>query len=327
MSRHTLDERVQQVVQTGRCSGSGRARCSTTACEIRLSSDGYLRPARVGVSTAGPGAVREFDRACPGRMVRAQHPQGSSYHPILGPVGGLLGGRRPDPALRHRGSSGGVLTALAAWLVESGEAVRAVGAGADPAQPRRTVPVTIVSRQEALAAAGSRYAPVAGRIPPAGAQRRRRDHRQTVRDRRTALARRGRTSAAPALLLLRRYPIGRRDRHHARTARGRRRPGPSRPSGTAAAAGPAGSPRRQPVAASGPPPTTSPGVGRSAPPSSGAARSARTGSGRAATSRPATSGAATSTATPCSRRPTASAPSSPARHAGSTWSGAPSLPG
>jgi coenzyme F420 hydrogenase subunit beta len=65
-----------------------------------------------------------------------------------------------DPAIRHRGSSGGVLSALAAWLTETGEVSRFVGATADPETPRRTVSVTITDRETALAAAGSRYAPV-----------------------------------------------------------------------------------------------------------------------------------------------------------------------
>ncbi|MFA4841768.1 MAG: Coenzyme F420 hydrogenase/dehydrogenase, beta subunit C-terminal domain, partial [Agrococcus sp.] len=59
------------------------------------------------------------------------------------------------------GSSGGALTALHAWLVSSGRAARVTGAAADEREPRRSVPVTITTREQALRAAGSRYAPVA----------------------------------------------------------------------------------------------------------------------------------------------------------------------
>ncbi|WP_034622864.1 Coenzyme F420 hydrogenase/dehydrogenase, beta subunit C-terminal domain [Cellulomonas sp. URHE0023] len=161
MSGVTLDEQVRQVVQTGRCTGCGACTLLDEGLAMRLSEEGYLRPERVGASTAAPHAAREFGRACPGRIVRAQRPQGSAYHPVLGPVAGCWEAAATDPTTRHRGSSGGVLTALSAWLVESGEAVRAVGASADTDEPRRTVPVTIQSRDEALNAAGSRYAPVA----------------------------------------------------------------------------------------------------------------------------------------------------------------------
>lgn len=53
-----------------------------------------------------------------------------------------------------------MLSALNAWLVASGAATEVIGAAADPARPVRTVPVRITSREEALHAAGSRYAPV-----------------------------------------------------------------------------------------------------------------------------------------------------------------------
>jgi coenzyme F420 hydrogenase subunit beta len=66
-----------------------------------------------------------------------------------------------DDDVRFRGSSGGVLTALAEWCLANGVAHAVIGAGPDVSDPRRTVPVTITSRPDALAAAGSRYAPVA----------------------------------------------------------------------------------------------------------------------------------------------------------------------
>lgn len=65
-----------------------------------------------------------------------------------------------DADARYRGASGGVLTALSAWLTESGRANTVVGAG-KARDPRRTVSVAITDRETALAAAGSRYAPVA----------------------------------------------------------------------------------------------------------------------------------------------------------------------
>ncbi|WP_430736346.1 Coenzyme F420 hydrogenase/dehydrogenase, beta subunit C-terminal domain [Microbacterium esteraromaticum] len=64
-----------------------------------------------------------------------------------------------DAELRRRGSSGGVLSALVALLASEGEIV--AGAAADTRDPRRSVSVTITTREQALASAGSRYAPCA----------------------------------------------------------------------------------------------------------------------------------------------------------------------
>ncbi|GAB3603831.1 hypothetical protein GCM10027411_19390 [Microbacterium aureliae] len=61
--------------------------------------------------------------------------------------------------MREAGSSGGAISALAAWMVDNNETV--AGVAADRGRPSRTVPVQIRSRDEVLAAAGSRYAPVA----------------------------------------------------------------------------------------------------------------------------------------------------------------------
>nr|WP_269779425.1 Coenzyme F420 hydrogenase/dehydrogenase, beta subunit C-terminal domain [Propioniciclava soli] len=73
------------------------------------------------------------------------------------------------PDVRHRGSSGGTLTALSAWLLESGRARSVASAAADPEDPRRTRSLPVVDRAGALACAGSRYAPACSAALPVGA--------------------------------------------------------------------------------------------------------------------------------------------------------------
>lgn len=156
----TLDALVGRVVAAGACSGCGLCARLDAGLTMTLDAAGFARPVRTGPSTADAAAVDAFTRACPGRTVRAARPDGVGRHPLLGPVAGCWEACASDPEARRRGSSGGVLTALTTWLVEQGEAVRGVGAARDPGEPRRTVPVTIRSRADALEAAGSRYAPV-----------------------------------------------------------------------------------------------------------------------------------------------------------------------
>jgi coenzyme F420 hydrogenase subunit beta len=64
-----------------------------------------------------------------------------------------------EETVRQRGSSGGALTALHRWLLDSGRA-STIASASIGSEPRRTVPVTITTKEAALAAAGSRYAPV-----------------------------------------------------------------------------------------------------------------------------------------------------------------------
>jgi coenzyme F420 hydrogenase subunit beta len=161
----TLDRAVAQVVQSENCSGCGACTLLDQGLRMQLDENGYARPARVSPSTAEPGARRTFDQVCPGRRVRAAAPLGSHRHPTLGPIISCWEAWAADPEIRERGSSGGTLTALVAWLVESGQLAPARAVAMDPEAPRRSVPVSITSRSEALAAAGSRYAPVAALGP------------------------------------------------------------------------------------------------------------------------------------------------------------------
>src|SRR5690606_29762409 len=102
-------------------------------------------------------AAQRFARICPGRRVPAPaSAPGARAHPILGNHLSAWEGWASNPETRHAGSSGGVLTALASWLVETGRSTSVIGAGADAAPSTRTVPITITTREEALGAAGSR---------------------------------------------------------------------------------------------------------------------------------------------------------------------------
>jgi coenzyme F420 hydrogenase subunit beta len=133
---------------------------------MQLDATGYLRPREVGPVSEAPDAEAIFERSCPGMRVTARHPAGSERHELLGSYFGAWEAWSTDPEIRFAGSSGGALTALHAWLVASGRAARVTGASADPANPRRSVPVTITTRAQALEAAGSRYAPVAALANP-----------------------------------------------------------------------------------------------------------------------------------------------------------------
>lgn len=155
-----LDRAVHQVVSNHNCSGCGACTIIDQGLAMRLDNEGFARPVRHRQDLTPTGAVRTFDAVCPGRRVGARRPVGSTRHPTLGPIVSSWEVWAADPAIRHRGSSGGALTALSSWLVETGQVSAVSTATVDQQQPRRTVAVTLTTREEALAAAGSRYAPV-----------------------------------------------------------------------------------------------------------------------------------------------------------------------
>ena len=155
-----LDERIREVVSRDLCSGCGACTLLDSGLDMRENEAGYLRPVRSTQGMVDSSAEATFRKICPGVTVSSTNSYGSKRHPVMGSYREMWVSWALDSEMRHRGSSGGVLTALSAWLLESGRAARVVGARAAP-DPRRSIPVTITTRAEALAAAGSRYTPVA----------------------------------------------------------------------------------------------------------------------------------------------------------------------
>jgi coenzyme F420 hydrogenase subunit beta len=70
-------------------------------------------------------------------------------------------GYAADPVVRHRAASGGVTTALAQFLLDSGRVELVVQVGAVPTAPMRTERRLSIDRVQVLDAAGSRYGPAA----------------------------------------------------------------------------------------------------------------------------------------------------------------------
>ncbi|MBZ5734936.1 Coenzyme F420 hydrogenase/dehydrogenase, beta subunit C-terminal domain [Nocardioides sp. TRM66260-LWL] len=142
------------------CSGCGLCAALDPQVTLELNGDGYLRPLAPENAPAPAGAAETFAAACPGRIVRAPVDPGGKRHPILGPYRAVLSAFATDPEQRTAGSSGGVLTAIAASLLASGAASRVIGAKGSPERPRLTTTVSAERAEDAASMAGSRYAPV-----------------------------------------------------------------------------------------------------------------------------------------------------------------------
>lgn len=155
-----IDARISRVLARDACSGCGACTLLDPGLRMQLDSRGYTRPVRVRDSPDSTNRASHFDSICPGVRVTAPPTQERQVHDIFGPYVEVWHAWATDPEIRRRGSSGGTLTALSEWLIATGQAHKVTGAAAG-SDPRRTVPVTIMSREDALKAAGSRYAPVA----------------------------------------------------------------------------------------------------------------------------------------------------------------------
>ncbi|WP_032366984.1 Coenzyme F420 hydrogenase/dehydrogenase, beta subunit C-terminal domain [Rhodococcoides fascians] len=155
-----LEAEVEKVVRSQNCSGCGGCAQVSAAITMKMDSEGFLRPEfDLTKPTSTEREASEFRKICPGVRVDAPAPQGSIRHPYLGAVVDSWQAWACDPVVRNRGSSGGTLTAISNWIVDSPGGGAVVGAAASPQDPRHTVSLTIMSKDEALRASGSRYAP------------------------------------------------------------------------------------------------------------------------------------------------------------------------
>lgn len=130
---------------------------------MQLDSNGFSRPVfdRTLASRDPSGQLaKEFGAICPGRRIVAPPRKQRLSHETFGSYISAWEAWAVDEETRLAGSSGGVLTALSTWLIETGVTKSVVASGADATSPTRTISLRLTSKEEALAAAGSRYAPV-----------------------------------------------------------------------------------------------------------------------------------------------------------------------
>lgn len=165
LSRDDLRANVASVVENGNCSGCGACSLLSQSIEMRFSANGYIRPFwRSSAERKVRGKANLFNAICPGVAVRLARPEGAVVHPTMGPFVSAWTAWAADPTVRRIGSSGGVISALSAWLIESGRSSGVVASGPSDREPCKTVPIELRTKEDVLSSAGSRYAPVANAI-------------------------------------------------------------------------------------------------------------------------------------------------------------------
>jgi coenzyme F420 hydrogenase subunit beta len=155
---------VEEVVAGGLCIGCGL--CESLApdkIEMVMTAEGRERP-RVRRPLTAP-TWRRIEAACPGTRIvgvpPASVPAGASVDPVWGPVIRLVEAHAADPDVRYRASSGGVLTALGQYLLESGRVEAIVHVAASRDAPMRSTGQVSFDHAQVLEGAGSRYGPAA----------------------------------------------------------------------------------------------------------------------------------------------------------------------
>jgi coenzyme F420 hydrogenase subunit beta len=156
---------VEQIVAAGLCIGCGlcRAIAGPDRLEIAMTPEGRERPlVRTPLDAA---TLERINAVCPGTHLDGAVPgaqsKGAATDLIWGPAEHLAIGYASDPDVRYRGSTGGVLTALGRYLLESGRAKFILHVAASKTAPMRSERRLSFDAASVLDAAGSRYGPAA----------------------------------------------------------------------------------------------------------------------------------------------------------------------
>jgi coenzyme F420 hydrogenase subunit beta len=154
---------LQDVVDWGLCTGCGACSymCRKGAVRLVNVAGQGIRPR---IDTAQCADCKECLSVCPGYQVDGGLlvRELETPPPAETPFGVALEiweGHATDPEIRHKASSGGLLTALALHCLEEEGMEQVIHVGADGGQPWLNKTIRSRTRGEMLAATGSRYAP------------------------------------------------------------------------------------------------------------------------------------------------------------------------
>ncbi len=158
---HTLAD----IVTNGLCMGCGL--CASLAgpdrVAMRWTQEGRLRP--VAAAPLDAATLDLINAVCPGLHVEgmdaATAGPGAAFDTAFGYAQALWRGWSGDPDIRFRAATGGVLTTLAIYLLETKEIEFIAHVKSPSDKPLRNIPHVSVNRADVLDGMGSRYAPVA----------------------------------------------------------------------------------------------------------------------------------------------------------------------
>jgi coenzyme F420 hydrogenase subunit beta len=162
---HTLET----IVAQGLCIGCGLCQSLAGADNVRMAMNGEGGERPVVTGAVEPATLKLINAVCPGltcsgyvhaESVEADLPP-PELHPIWGPTRYMGTGHAGDPAVRLHASSGGALSALSLYLLESGAVDFILHVAASREQPVRSNSVLSFDAAQVMAASGSRYGPAA----------------------------------------------------------------------------------------------------------------------------------------------------------------------
>jgi coenzyme F420 hydrogenase subunit beta len=161
----TPTERLYTIVEQGLCIGCGLCQSIAGSDRVRVTKtlNGYLQPVVEG--ELDHATVDRIYAICPGTRVEGLPERllevDTKQDNVWGPWRRIVRAWAGDPEVRFEGSTGGVLTALGAYLLESKRVDFILQVKTSATEPGFGDPVLSFSGADVFEAAGSRYGPAA----------------------------------------------------------------------------------------------------------------------------------------------------------------------
>ena len=161
----TPTDRLYAIVEQGLCIGCGICQSVAGPDKIKVckTERGYLQPVVVG--DIDHETVDHIYDVCPGTRIEGLPEQlverDTKIDNVWGPWRRMLRAWAGDAEMRYEGATGGVLTALACYLLKSKRVDFILHARASQSVPNFGEATISTSKEEVIAAAGSRYGPTA----------------------------------------------------------------------------------------------------------------------------------------------------------------------
>lgn len=148
---------IERIDRDQLCLGCGLCEsiCGSNHVKMQLGADGFFHPK---VLHRDPEKEAIIERICPGINVVNDLPFGKSER-IWGKIRSLSAGYATDEIVRRKGSSGGVVSAIAIYLLETKQVDAVLQVGGDYHDYQRNTLRVSTNREDVLHCASSRYAP------------------------------------------------------------------------------------------------------------------------------------------------------------------------
>ena len=159
----TPEQQLYAIVEQGLCTGCGlcQAVAGKDKVQVVKTKTGYERPVVVG--ELDQTTVDKIYDTCPGVRVEGLPEdvveQDTKVDNVWGPWRRMVKAWAADPAIRHQGSTGGVMSALGIYLLKSKKVDFVLHVKASTSNPTFGEPSISFTEADIMEGAGSRYGP------------------------------------------------------------------------------------------------------------------------------------------------------------------------